>query len=102
MTRLRRSRMDIVVDVLTVALDGVLKTRIMYEANLSYKLLQRYLALLQKENLIEAVRREGVTIYVTTEKGRSLLQKSGRHSVKAFNFKKALYHIAGSRNAEKV
>jgi predicted transcriptional regulator len=38
-----RDRFDIIADILAVASQDVKKTRIMYQANLSYKVLQRFL-----------------------------------------------------------
>ena len=39
-----RDRLDIIADILNVASQDAKKTKIMYQANLSYKVLQRYLA----------------------------------------------------------
>jgi len=39
-----RDRLDIIADILNVASQAAKKTQIMYQANLSYKVLQRYLA----------------------------------------------------------
>lgn len=68
MTRYRR-RFEIIADILRVAEKGAKKTRIMYIANLSYKLLVKYLAETIKAGLICA-RNDG---YELTEKGRSFL-----------------------------
>ncbi len=38
-----RDRLDIIADILNVASQAAKKTQIMYQANLSYKVLQRYL-----------------------------------------------------------
>jgi len=38
-----RDRLDIIADILNVASQDAKKTQIMYQANLSYKVLQRYL-----------------------------------------------------------
>ena len=43
---LRRSKIDIIVDILRVANRGSKKTRIMYKCNLSHRQLQAYLKLL--------------------------------------------------------
>ena len=76
MTKRRRSRTDIITDILTIAMEGTLKTRIMYGANLSYTLLKIYLALLQETNLLQTRREDDWVVYTTTEKGMEFLQKT--------------------------
>jgi predicted transcriptional regulator len=48
-----RRRFEIIADILSVAEKGAKKTRIMYIANLSYKLLQKYLEETMKVGLIQ-------------------------------------------------
>lgn len=57
-------------DILETALTGTKKTQIMYKANLSYKLLQKYLHRLTEEELL-ALRDEK---YYTTEKGKAFIE----------------------------
>lgn len=65
-----RSRLKIIADVLGVVRGGAKKTEIMYGANLSYKLLVRYL----KDVIdIGLVRMEGGNTYELTEKGSEFL-----------------------------
>ena len=73
-SRKRRDRSGIMAEILEVARDGVLKTRIMYGANLSFAQLNEYLSLLSDLNLLEAVNTSKRTIYKTTEKGLRYLQ----------------------------
>jgi predicted transcriptional regulator len=47
-----RDRFDIIADILTVASQEAKKTRIMYQANLSYKVLQRYLTEIVDASLV--------------------------------------------------
>jgi len=61
-------------EILEVAREGVLKTQIMYRANLSFAQLNEYLSLLLNLNLLEAVETPEKTIYKTTDKGLRYLQ----------------------------
>jgi predicted transcriptional regulator len=69
---MRRSRIDIIIDVLEVAEMGVNKTSVVYKSNLNFKLADKYLELLQKHGLVE----NRVDKYITTDKGRVFLQKA--------------------------
>lgn len=48
-----RDRLDIIADILNVASREAKKTQIMYQANLSYKVLQRYLSEIVEASLVE-------------------------------------------------
>jgi len=61
-------------EILEIAREGVLKTRIMYGANLSFAQLNVYLSLLLDLNLLEAAKIPKRTIYKTTDKGLQYLQ----------------------------
>ena len=65
--QIRRSRIDITVDILKVAMNGAKKTQIVYQANLNHNLAKKYIVLLTEQDLIK--QQEG--IFVTTEKGRA-------------------------------
>jgi predicted transcriptional regulator len=67
-----RSRMDIAASMLETADGGALKTRIMYNAFVSFPQLEEYLELLTDAGLIEYVKEEKV--YHTTDKGRRFLK----------------------------
>lgn len=73
-SRRHRDRLSIIAEFLDLAKDGTLKTRIMYQANLSYAQLSDYLPLLINMNLLEAVKTPHRVIYKTTEKGLRYLQ----------------------------
>jgi predicted transcriptional regulator len=66
-----RCRLDIVRDVLSIALVKVRKTRIMYQANLSYVQLEKYLKVLLDGGLVEC---DGDSHYLITPKGKEFLQ----------------------------
>ncbi|MEM3046052.1 MAG: winged helix-turn-helix domain-containing protein [Candidatus Bathyarchaeia archaeon] len=75
-----RSRIDILADILLVALHGASKTQIMYKANLSHKVADQYVAYLTKIGLMQTYM-EGPqplqngrgTTYRTTQKGTRFL-----------------------------
>jgi predicted transcriptional regulator len=69
---MRRSRIDIIINVLEVAKMGVNKTSVVYRSNLNFKLAQKYLELLQNHGLVE----NRVDKYITTDKGKIFLQKA--------------------------
>jgi predicted transcriptional regulator len=76
-----RRRLDIIADILSAAIRGAKKTRIMYVANLSYRLLEKYL----EETVNIGFIRLNNNGYEVTEKGRIFLEKysqfSSRYSV---------------------
>jgi len=61
-------------EMLEIAKGGVLKTQIMYKANLSFAQLNEYLSLLLKIGLLEAVNKGEKTVYETTAKGLHYIQ----------------------------
>jgi predicted transcriptional regulator len=79
-----RRRIDIVADILRVTEEGSKKTRIMYIANLSYKLLEKYLG----ETIVMGYVRSNESGYEVTEKGRAFLEKYKEFSSKYSRFEK--------------
>jgi predicted transcriptional regulator len=73
-----RDSLDIIADILNAAGNGAKKTRIMYVANLSYKLLQKYL----EETVQTGFMRINNNGYEITEKGQAFLEKYGDFSSK--------------------
>lgn len=71
--------MDIIADILKIAANGAKKTKIMYIANLSYSLLEKYLEQTIDMGFVQA----NGDSYEVTEKGRDFLgryaQFSGRY-----------------------
>jgi predicted transcriptional regulator len=67
-----RGRLDIIADILHVVSGNAKKTQIMYQANLSYAVLQKYLAEITGASLIsfEDKRR----CYILTTKGQEFLE----------------------------
>ncbi len=72
----RRSRLEIILNILSAVRDGVDKpTRIMYAANLSWRPSQRVLSSLMEQGLVEVRVGSGKfrKRYVITEKGANVL-----------------------------
>lgn len=67
-----RSRFDIIADILQVVSQNAKKTQIMYQANLSYKVLKRYLREMTAASLIGFETREH--LYILTQKGKNFLE----------------------------
>jgi predicted transcriptional regulator len=67
-----RSRTEIVAMILEAANGGTTKTKIMYNAYLSYSQLKEYLSVLIENNLLEY--HGGTKIFRTTEKGLKFLK----------------------------
>jgi predicted transcriptional regulator len=67
-----RSRTEIVAMILEIANGGASKTKIMYNAYLTYNQLKNYLSILTENNLIDYF--EGTKTFKTTEKGLNLLK----------------------------
>ena len=67
-----RGRLDIIADILQVVSQNAKKTRIMYQANLSYKVLQRYLKDVTAASLISFEKTE--QCYMLTRKGQDFLK----------------------------
>jgi len=75
--RRRRSRVEVITEILGEALDGANKTRLMYRCNLNFGRFNRYLRELLDAGLIERVAANpdaGLVLYRTTDKGRELLK----------------------------
>lgn len=72
--RKRRDRLYIMAEILDVAKEGVLKTQIMYKANLSFAQLNDYLSLLVDLKLLNTTTNNKKTTYKATKKGIQFLE----------------------------
>jgi len=74
----RRDRHDIVEEILKTAVNGRIKTHIMYRAKLSYSQINEYLPLLVEKGFLENAkvsrRKQHTTVYRTTSKGLQFLE----------------------------
>jgi len=85
-----RSRLEIVADILGVVREGAGKTAIMYQANLSYKLLVSYLKYVIDMGL---VRMESGKTYELTEKGSGFLREFKNYRERRVEVEKELGEI---------
>jgi len=64
---------DISADILRLAQDGAIKTRIVYGANLNFKIVEGYLSKLTNLGLLE--NKDGRRMYRTTETGLAFINR---------------------------
>jgi len=74
-SRKHRDRLCVMAEILGIAMNGALKTPIMYKANLSFAQLNEYLPLLLEIGLLRNVNNGGKTVYKTTAKGLHYIQR---------------------------
>ena len=72
--RKRRDRLYIMAEILEIAMEGVLKTQVMYKANLSFAQLNEYLRFLLDLKLLELTGSNQRNVYKTTSKGVRYLE----------------------------
>jgi predicted transcriptional regulator len=70
---MKRSREEIVSEILDVCLNGANKTKIVYQANLNFRTINPYLDLLIGKNLIK-VSQGRILRYETTPQGIDMLE----------------------------
>lgn len=92
-----RNRLDIIADILGVAGSGAKKTRIMYVANLSYGLLEKYLGVTVGLGFL----RVDGNGYAVTEKGEAFLEKYSAFSRRSSVVEKKFRSISFEREALK-
>jgi len=90
-----RSRLEIIADILNVVSRRAKKTQIMYQANLSYKLLTKYLTVVRKAYLIRLERKE--QCYVLTPKGEEFLEMYKEYSRRNRHVERQLNDVHGKR-----
>ena len=73
---MRRNDLDICADILKVAKAGAKKTHIVYQANLNFKLVKKYISRLSESGFLETD--NGGSLYLTTEKGSDFLESYAR------------------------
>jgi predicted transcriptional regulator len=64
---MRRSKDEVALDILRVAMKGATKTHIIYETKLNFTVVQRYLEMLKEKELI----RQENKLFITTNKGKT-------------------------------
>ena len=68
----KRSSEGVMADMLKVAIAGAKKTKLVYRANLNFKLVEQYLEQALKTDLVEHV--EATRTYHTTKKGTKFIE----------------------------
>ncbi len=67
----RRTNLEIIMQILTQCLNGAKKTHIVYNANLNFQMLNRYLTPLLTNGMLK----QEDNLFVTTELGKEFLNK---------------------------
>jgi len=69
----KRTNLEITAEILSFCRKPRIKTRVMYNTNLSWQMLQKYLSQLRSLGLLEV--HHSVTKYATTQKGVKFVEK---------------------------
>lgn len=69
----RRINLEIMAEILSLCKQPQTKTRVMYQNNLSWRTLQKYLYQMRSQDLLEV--HHSLNMYVTTQKGLKFLEK---------------------------
>ena len=90
-----RRKIDIIADILRAASQNAKKTQIMYQANLSYHVLKKYLSEVSEALLIEFNCKD--QCYVLTDKGKAFLDAYKEYSRDYMYLEKRLNEVKGKR-----
>jgi len=90
-----RDKVDIIADMLNVVGRGAKKTQIMYQANLSYSLLTKYLTEIMEAYLIRFEREKAC--YMLTSKGRDFLERYKEYSRRNKHIEKQMHDVRDKR-----
>jgi len=91
-----RDRLQIIADILRIAGKRARKTQIMYQANLSYRLLCRYLGEVLEAGLVGF---ENEDCYVLTVKGKEFLDRHEQYSKRCKSLAQHLNHVNNEKTA---
>lgn len=91
-----RDRLQIIASILNIASRRARKTQIMYQANLSYKLLCRYLGHVLSTGLVSF---ENEEFYVLTVKGKEFLRRHVEYSKRCRSLAQHLNYVNGEKAA---
>lgn len=89
-----RDRLQIVADILSIASRRTKKTQIMYQANLSYKLLCLYLGKVLDAGLVNS---DNDNCYVLTAKGKEFLNRHEMYSKRCKSLEEKLIHVSNEK-----
>lgn len=71
----RRDRLEVINAILDAALEGAVKTRIMYKTNVNFRQFEDYANSLLGAGLVEMLDAQDRRVYKTTAKGKTLLAR---------------------------
>lgn len=71
---MRRDKLKIMLDILDICNNGANKTRIVYQANLNFKMANIYIDILTNEGLLDPHDASNGKVYMTTIRGKELLK----------------------------
>jgi predicted transcriptional regulator len=91
-----RGKLDIIADILSVASRNARKTQIMYQANLSYKVLRKYLSEILGAQLVRF--EDESQLFLLTEKGREFLEAYEKYSKSTKSVEKWLGEVATKKS----
>jgi len=91
-----RDKLQIIANILSIASRRAKKTQIMYQANLSYKLLCRYLGEVLHAGLVSF---ENEECYVLTAKGKEFLSRHEEYSKRCKSLEQHLNHVNNEKAA---
>ena len=90
-----RDKLQIISDILSVVRDGAKKTHVMYQANLSYRLLSRYLTEVLNSGLI--THHDDEDGYKLTRRGQNFLDRFNEYSKRCGQLEQQLNHVNGEK-----
>ena len=73
----RRGRIEIIASILQAAKEGAIKTRLMYQSNLDFRGIDKYLDFLISKKFLDK-KDSGKTTYRTSQKGLEFLETYGK------------------------
>ena len=85
-----RDRLQIIADILDIASRRARKTQIMYQANLSYRLLCRYLKDVSDAGLVSFEKEE---FYILTARGKEFVTRHEAYSKRCKSLEEHLSHV---------
>ncbi len=71
----RRSRHEIIVAILEIVVEEANITKIVYKANINFKMARNYINYLIEKEFVEVLSVNGRNVYKITEKGKSILEQ---------------------------
>jgi predicted transcriptional regulator len=90
-----RDRLQIIADILAVVKDGARKTHVMYQANLSFALLRKYLVEVLDAGLVSV---DSEDYYKVTRRGQDFLDKFHQYTKRCDQIEEQLNHVNDEKN----